>query len=182
MSALIEFAAAAKRELEASGGSVNELVLDGVRLLAWVERWRAESPGQDGQSDWRPVDATVTFSDGMQTGQSARMRLSVLLPDVLPDLEGHPHWVAFAQALASLFAPVVIEIEPQSHRLILSYEQLLFAGTEPQLVLYCEKLAYLASVAVPALMRMRLQAWSVDDARNLAHQVMNEALTLGYRQ
>ena len=182
MSTFIELSAAAKAELEAATGSVNELVLDGVRVLAWVERWRDVPLGEDGQGDWRPVDATVSFTDGMQAGRSARMRLSMLLPDTLPDLEGHPHWVAFAQGVASLFAPVVIEIEPQSQRLILSYEQLLYAGTEPQLVLHCEKLAYLASVAVPALKRIRLEAWSMDDARNLAHQVLNEALTLGYQQ
>jgi len=110
------------------------------------------------------------------------MRLSLLLADALPDLEGHPHWVAFAQALAGQFAPVVIEIEPQSLRLSLTYEQLLYAGTEPQVALYCEKLAYLASVAVPAIKRIRLQAWSLDDVRNLAQQVLNEALTLGYQQ
>ena len=182
MSATIELSAGAQRELEAAGASVNELEFDGVRMLAWVERWRTAPLGDGDQGAWAPVDATVTFSDGMQAGRSARMRLSLLLADALPDLEGHPHWVAFAQALAGQFAPVVIEIEPQSLRLSLTYEQLLYAGTEPQVALYCEKLAYLASVAVPAIKRIRLQAWSLDDVRNLAQQVLNEALTLGYQQ
>jgi hypothetical protein len=118
----------------------------------------------------------------MQAGKSVRMNLSLLLPDTMPDLEGNPHWVAFTQALSSKFAPVVIEIEEQSSRLSLSYEQLLYSGTELQVALYVEKLAYLASVAIPAIMRIRLEAWTLDDARNLAQQVLNEALTLGYQQ
>lgn len=182
MSAYIDLSAAAKRELEASGASVNELELDGARVLAWVERWRATSLGDEAQGEWSPVDATISFADGMQAGKSVRMRLSLLLPDAMPDLEGNPHWVAFAQALASKFAPVVIEIDEQSSRLSLNYEQLLYAGTDPQVALYCEKLAYLASVALPAIMRIRMEAWTLDDVRNLAQQVLNEALTLGYQQ
>jgi hypothetical protein len=182
VNAYIELTARAKQELEAAGASVNELELEGARVLAWVERWRAAPLGDEAQGDWAPTDATVSFSDGMQSGKSVRMRLSLLLADMLPDLEGHPHWVAFAQALASKFAPVVIEIEEQSSRLSLTYEQLLYEGTEPQVALYCEKLAYLASVALPAILRIRLEAWTLDDMRNLAQQVLNEALTLGYQQ
>ena len=182
MNAYIEMSARAKQELEAAGASVNELELEGARLLAWVERWRATPLGGDTQDEWAPIDATVSFSDGMQTGKSVRMRLSLLLADTMPDLEGHPHWVAFAQALASKFAPVTIEIEKQSSRLSLTYEQLLYEGTEPHVALYCEKLAYLASVALPAILRIRLEAWTLEDVRNLAQQVLNEALTLGYQQ
>jgi hypothetical protein len=76
----------------------------------------------------------------------------------------------------------VLEIEEQSKRLSLSYAQLLYAGTRPQVPLYCDKLAYVVSVMLPAVARLRLQAWSVQDARNLAQQVLNEALTLGYQQ
>lgn len=182
MSAYIELSAAAKRELETTGASVNELEFEGARVLAWVERWRAAPLGEVTQDEWSPVDATVSFADGMQSGKSVRMQLSLLLPDVMPDLEGNPHWVAFVQALESKFAPVVIEIEKQSSRLSLTYEQLLYAGTEPQVALYCDKLAYLASVALPAMMRIRMEAWTLDDVRNLAQQVLNEALTLGYQQ
>ena len=182
MSAYIELSKAAKQELELAGASVNELELDGARVLAWVERWNSASLGEEAQGDWLPVDATVSFADGMQAGKSVRMNLSLLLPNVMPDLEGNPYWVAFSQALSSKFAPVVIEIEEQSSCLSLSYEQLLYSGTEPQVTLYVEKLAYFASVAIPAIMRIRLEAWTLDDVRNLAQQVLNEALTLGYQQ
>jgi len=64
----------------------------------------------------------------------------------------------------------------------LSYEQLLFEGTEPRVLLYCEKLAYFAAVALPAIARLRLDAWTLDDVRNFAQQILNEALTLGYQQ
>lgn len=182
MNAYIELSARAQQELEASGATVNELELEGARVLAWVERWRAAPLGDDAQGEWAPIDATVTFADGMQTGKSVRMRLSLLLADTMPDLETHPYWIAFAQALASKFAPVVIEIEEQSSRLSLTYEQLLYDGTEPQVALYCEKLAYLASFVLPAILRIRLEAWTLEDVRNLAQQVLNEALTLGYQQ
>jgi len=76
----------------------------------------------------------------------------------------------------------VMEIDEQSSRLSLTYEQLLYQGTEPHVTLYCEKLAYLASVVLPAILRIRLEAWTLDDVRNLAQQVLNEALTLGYQQ
>jgi hypothetical protein len=182
VSAYIELTNLAKQELEANGASVNVLELEGARVLAWVERWHGVPLGQEPESEWAPVDATVSFVDGMQAGKSARMRLSLLLADTMPDLEGNPHWVAFAQALSSKFAPVQIEIEAQSFRLSLSYEQLLYAGAEPRVALYCEKLAYLASLALPAIARIRLEAWTLDDVRNLAQQVLNEALTLGYLQ
>jgi hypothetical protein len=182
VSAYIDLTKAAKQELELAGASVNELELDGARILAWVERWRGAQLGEDAQGDWAPVDATVSFADGMQAGKSVRMHLSLMFADAIPDLEGHPYWVAFTQALSSKFAPIVIEIEPNSSRLNLSYEQLLYEGTEPQVTLYCEKLAYLASVALPAIMRIRLEAWTLDDVRNLAQQVLNEALSLGYQQ
>jgi hypothetical protein len=77
---------------------------------------------------------------------------------------------------------VTISIEPQSSCLSFTYEQLLYEGTDPQVALYCEKLAYLASVAIPAIARIRLEAWTLDDVRNLAQLVLNEALTLGYQQ
>jgi len=182
VSAYIELSAQAKQELEAAGASVNALELEGVRVLAWVERWRAAPLGDDTLNGWAPIDATVTFSDGMQAGKSVRMRLSLLLADTMPNLESHPHWVAFTQAIASKFAPVVMEIDEQSSRLSLTYEQLLYQGTEPHVTLYCEKLAYLASVVLPAILRIRLEAWTLDDVRNLAQQVLNEALTLGYQQ
>lgn len=182
MSAFIELSALAKHDLELAGASVNELEIDGARVLAWVERWRAAPIGGGSEGQWAPVDATVSFADGMQAGKSVRMRLSLLLADTMPDLEGNSHWVAFAQALASKFAPIEIEIEPLSSRLSMSYEQLLYEGVSPQVPLYCEKLAYLASLALPAIARLRLEAWTVDDARNLAQLVLNEALTLGYQQ
>jgi len=47
----------------------------------------------------------------MQIGKSVRMSLSLLLADTMPDLEGTAHWVAFAQALTSKFAPLTLEIE-----------------------------------------------------------------------
>jgi hypothetical protein len=182
VSAYIQLSKAAKQELELAGASVNELELDGARVLAWVERWRGAKLDEAALGAWAPIDATVSFADGMQTGKSVRMNVSLLLADAMPDLEGHPYWVAFAQALSSKFAPIVIEIEPNSYRLNLSYEQLLYEGTSPQVGLYCEKLAYLASVALPAIARIRLEAWTLDDVRNLAQQVLNEALTLGYQQ
>ena len=182
MSAYVQLADLAQQELEATGASVNMLEIDGARILAWIERWQGLTSGREAKADWAPVDATVSFADGMQAGQSVRMQISLLLVDTMPDLEGQPHWVAFAQALSSSFAPVVLEIEEQSKRLSLSYAQLLYAGTRPQVPLYCDKLAYVVSVMLPAVARLRLQAWSVQDARNLAQQVLNEALTLGYQQ
>lgn len=182
MSAYIELAALAKIELEATGASVSELEVEGSLVLAWIERWRAFPLGAEGKGQWAPVDATISFSDGMLSGKSVRMRLSLLLADTMPNLEGNPHWVAFSQALSSRFAPIEIEIEPLSSRISLSYEQLLYEGTEPQVPLYCEKLAYLAALALPAIARLRLEAWTVEDARNLAQLVFNEALSLGYQQ
>jgi hypothetical protein len=186
MSAYLQCTRVARQELESAGASVNTLEIEGAQVLAWIERWQGRTPemtlGAEAQAQWAPVDATVSFADGMLSGQSARMQLSLLLADTMPDLEGEPHWVAFAQTLSSKFAPVVIEIEKQSNRLNLSYAQLLYAGTSPQVPLYCEKLATVAAVALPAIARLRLQAWTVQDARNLAQQVLNEALTLGYQQ
>jgi hypothetical protein len=182
MSAYIKLSSVAKQDLELAGASVNELELDDARVLAWVERWRGAKLGEDAQGDWAPIDATASFADGMQAGKSVRMNITLLLDYVMPDFEGHPYWIAFAQALSSKFAPVIIGIEPQSSCLSFTYEQLLYEGTDPQVALYCEKLAYLASVAIPAIARIRLEAWTLDDVRNLAQLVLNEALTLGYQQ
>jgi hypothetical protein len=182
MSAFLHLSQIAKSELEANGASVNELAQDQAVILAWVERWRADSLEELSAEDWVPVDVTVSFSQGMQAEKTARMRLACLFSDVMPDIKGEVHWVAFTQAISAHFPPLQIEIEPQSHRLLLSIEQLLANGVGPRVLEYVEQLAYVAGAIIPAMMRLRIEAWTVDDARALAGQVLNEALTLGYLQ